>query len=878
MAHLHFQLPYHTSWGEKLCLCYRLSTGEAETADLSTEDGETWRGEIRTSAASESMTYRYQVRNEANLVLRTEEGEGRLLLLSGRSEVHLFDHWRDEPFSAAFRRSAFTECVFRAPHADEPATGRFLHLHALPPREGSCYGVAGSSKSMGQWDARQPGRMIRTGTYDWIFPLADDDFRNGAEYKYVLLSESDGNITAWENGGNRLLPAAADLPEQATLICRDSAARFPERLWRGAGMVIPVFSLRSEGSAGVGDFGDLYALVDTVARMGMSAIQVLPVNDTSATGTWSDSYPYNCLSVFALHPVYIDLREWRETEAFQACAERGKRLNALETLDYVAVMKMKTEFLRSLFDEIGTQTLNSPAYKDFFQENKQWLRPYSLFCHLRDRYETADFRQWGKYARYDEERLLRYLQENSEARRAADFYGFAQYLLYAQMARVRHHARELGIILKGDLPIGISPASVPAWVDGRLFHFDGQAGAPPDDFSANGQNWGFPTYDWEEMAKDGYEWWRRRIQQMARCFDAFRIDHVLGFFRIWEIPSEQISGVLGRFRPALPLQQAEIAAFGFKQAAEDLAYPSFSEEELTALCDKCGSNELRAFFEARNGGYALLPEADSQKKICERVKNKDLRQALMECVADVLFISDPERPGQFHPRIAPWNTCAFQRLDEADKQAFRRLHEHFFYHRHNAFWQEQTWEKLAAVTECSDMLPCAEDLGMVPQSVKGTLAALRILSLEIQRMPKQFGLRFDNLSENPYLSVSTIATHDMPPFRLWWKESEAAKAYWHEVLHRDGQPEEDPAPGICEEVVAMHLGSPSMLCLLSLQDWLAIDGRLRHPQPEKEQINHPSDPQQHWCYRMHLTLEQLGGDEAFRDKVRKLIAQSGRTA
>ena len=305
------------------------------------------------------------------------------------------------------------------------------------------------------------------------------------------------------------------------------------------------------------------------ADTGLQAVQLLPINDTTRMGSWRDSYPYNSVSVFALHPMYLSPLQWKNTAAYKVCKEEAEALNALPEIDYEKVFRLKMKFARSLFKETGMAVVKTAAYKQFCEENAHWLVPYTQFCVSRDRYATADFRTWPEH---DAELPPTELT----------FYACLQYWLHRQMMDVHETARTLGVLLKGDIPIGICKDSVPAWQDGRLFHFDGQAGAPPDDFAVKGQNWGFPTYNWEEMAKDGYLWWRRRLAHMEKYFDAYRLDHVLGFFRIWEIPTDQAYGLLGHFRPAL-LRRKKFKALASRRMWSNSASPSSLPQVLLIL-------------------------------------------------------------------------------------------------------------------------------------------------------------------------------------------------------------------------------------------------------------------------------------------------------
>ncbi len=884
MPKLRFHISYHTVAGEYVAVEICRSSGETSLVGLTTTDGHSWLGAVEVRSEADSLYYNYCVCRADGAVVRREASR-RKLPLGRRTRLFLDDNWDDGCIHSAFCRSAFTECVFRPQQTESLSAAYLLTVKALPAPENWHWAIVGSSAQLGEWDVEKALRLKRTDTYEWSVALNSVDFRDGLEYKYIMVSDYDNGQVRWEDDENRRIAPLLLLERNEAVLRTDCAPRIDWQPWRGAGVVIPLFSLRSEGSFGVGDFGDLEQLVRWAASTGLRAVQLLPINDTTTTGTWHDSYPYSGISVFALHPLYLDLREWKDTAAYQKRKAKGEQLNALSELDYEAAFHEKMDFLRELFAENGATVLKNPRFKTFKKENARWLDAYCRFSRLRDEHHTANSRDWP------EQDFEAAAPKTKTQRSAEDFYAYVQYLLHRQMSRAHDTARSLGVILKGDIPIGICRDSVPAWADGHLFHFNGQAGAPPDAFARHGQNWGFPTYNWDAMSKDGYAWWRERFRHMGRYFDAYRIDHVLGFFRIWEIPYEQEYGLLGRFRPALPFSEDEIRGYGFTSNVSEMARPLLTPARFEELAEEVGGNGLLRFFESYTAAdgrqmLALKPEYATQRKVRAAVGDEALRNVLLDVVAEVLFIEDDAQPGHYHPRIGAQDTHRFLSLPESERYAFNRLHDDFFYARHNIFWADEAMKKLPAIIgedeacekqTTSPLLPCAEDLGMVPSSVKGVLEKLNVLSLEIQRMPKRYGVRFDNLSENPWLSVSTIATHDMPPFRLWWREDAGqTQAFWRDVLGRSGDAPAEASPEVCELVVAKHLGSPSMLCLLALQDLLAIDGNLRHPDPAAEQINVPSCPNHYWRYRMHLTLEQLAAATGFNEKLRALVLSSGR--
>ncbi len=651
--------------------------------------------------------------------------------------------------------------------------------------------------------------------------------------------------------------------------------------WRGAGVAIPLFSLRSEESMGVGDFGDLKKMVDWAVATSQRVIQILPINDTTMNGTWEDSYPYNANSIFALHPQYIAVREiatLADSALRNELESEGRRLNALASLDYVGVMELKTRYLRALYDQMGGESLESAGFKKFFAKNRSWLEPYALFSTLRDKYATPNFSEWGDEATYSEKLLRRYCTKRSKSYSALAYYYFVQYHLHLQLSEAHEYAHSRGVAFKGDIPIGVSRTSADVWINPRLYRLDSQAGAPPDDFSVLGQNWGFPTYNWEEMAKDNFAWWSARFEKMAEYFDAYRIDHILGFFRIWEIPLDAVHGLLGHFNPAKPLtidEMRESYGFYFENEYREPAINDWLIGELFGV----DAEGVTAKYLKPIGGerYALKPKYGSQLKIAQNVENQGIRDRLMLLLDEVLFIEDPYKRGCYHPRISAQNTYKYRALNDWDKACYDNLYNDFYYYRHNDFWYGTAMQKLPTLINSTNMLTCGEDLGMIPHCVPRVMEELSIHSLEIQRMAKNPSVEFDNPANYPYLSVCTTSTHDMNPIRAWLLEDrETTARYLREMFGIEEEIGDDIPASICERVVLQHLASPAMLTILPLQDWLSIFEGERQSDPHSERINIPANSRHYWRYRMHCTLEHLVASSALNEKIRESIVGSGR--
>lgn len=884
-----FQIPYHTHWGEDV----RVLLSDDMVHPLHTRNGEIWRGclELDTTTSPAELSYQYAIFQDDVCIRKEWNGVKRRLTINpAYARLILNDAWRDRPEDSYFYSSAFSgEEVPYYPSGTEVSHAKSILLKVRCPRfrhKNWKLAVSGNQRILGEWDMKAPKMMQPCGSNEWCILLDATGIRYPFEYKYLAWDTENNCEGEWICGNNRQI-SSLPLQEGDLLVISDDEVHFDLPAWKAAGVAIPVFSLRSEQSFGVGDFGDLKKMIDWAVLTGQKVVQILPINDTTITHTWTDSYPYNSISIYAFHPMYIDLNQLEALEdagQWESFEQQRLKLNALPQVDYEAVNQYKLKYLHLLFQQMGETLLESTGFRQFFKENKHWLVPYSVFCYLRDKYGTPVFRNWPEHQVYHEEVISRMAEEDTACRPIARFNYFLQYVLHIQLRAASEYARSKGVLLKGDIPIGISPNSVEAWIEPHYFNLNGQAGAPPDPFSETGQNWGFPTYNWDTMQQDGYKWWKKRFHKMAEYFDAYRIDHILGFFRIWEIPSHSVQGLLGQFVPALPMSAEEINRFGLFFRKEAFTKPYITESILEAkFCELKEQVKQEYLFQITPHEYALRPEYNTQRQVEQHFLGKNdpqsnlLRNGLFELINNVLFVVDRKDPNLYHPRIAVQNEPVYESLTPSEKTAFDQLYTHYFYHRHNDFWYHEAMKKLPELTDSTRMLVCGEDLGMIPDCVKGVMDELRILSLEIQRMPKNPAETFGDPAHYPYRSVCTISTHDMSTLRGWWHEdANLTHRYFYDVLSGWGDyPIE--APGwLCDSIVLKHLLGNSMLCILSLQDWLSINEEVRYPDADAERINIPANPRHYWRYRMHLTLEELMRSTALNDRIREMIRKSGR--
>lgn len=895
---LSFHIEYRTSWGEEVRILGSIpelgNWDESNALPLTTADGINWKTSIEIQyPTSGNLKYTYYIYKDGMPIRKEWDSNARVLSVSNtdKNVYHNIDSWKNISEHEFLYSSAFTECLLARDAKVEKADtfNKTLILKVYAPRisKNYCLAILGNQASLGNWNEEKVCLMNDANFPEWQIAIDATKINFPLEYKFALYNLKERKIESWENSSNRYLSDPI-IKVNETITIADRYTNFNLPAWKGTGVAIPVFSLRTNQSFGVGDFTDLKMMIDWAVMTNQNLVQILPINDTTITHTWTDSYPYNSISIYAFHPMYADINKMGTLKDSQKKAyfdEKQKALNALSAIDYEAVNQTKWEYFHLIFEQEGKTALRSKAFLKFFADNKEWLQPYAVFSYLRDKYQTPDFRQWSTCSTYQQEEIENLCAVDSTDYQHIAIYYFIQYHLHLQLLEASTYARSKGIVLKGDIPIGISRNSVEAWTEPHYFNLNGQAGAPPDDFSVNGQNWGFPTYNWDVMEQDGYLWWMKRFQKMAEYFDAYRIDHILGFFRIWEIPLNAVHGLLGQFAPSLPMSREEIESYGMHFDEYKFTRPYIHEHFLGHVFGPHTDYVKNTFIQTTNQWeiYEMRPEFDTQKKVEAYFAGKTdtdsvwVRDGLYALISDVLFVRDNKNPMMYHPRISAQFDFIFNSLSDSDKSAFNRLYDHYYYHRHNEFWQQQAMKKLPQLTRSTKMLVCGEDLGMIPSCVPWVMNELQILSMEIQRMPKSTTVEFGEVWNYPYRSVCTISTHDMSTLRGWWKEDyQQTQRYFNSVLGQYGAAPDTASGQICEEIVKQHLYSHSLMCILTLQDWLSMDEQWRNPDIEAERINIPANPKHYWRYRMHVSLEELMKAESINNKIKELITLTGR--
>lgn len=599
---------------------------------------------------------------------------------------------------------------------------------------------------------------------------------------------------------------------------------------RLAGVAVPLFSLRRNGDAGCGDFASLEAFAPLVQQMGMSIVQLLPIEDTTLYGDDRDSYPYRPIASTVLNPIYIALDKLpplQDQSLECELQQEALRLHRQSSISYTEVWQLKRHWLWAAYREQAGcskhfQELRK-RYDDYHLKGHQGKKAPAWYhwARMRTALELSD--QIDIVLDTELEQLDVYEQSHAqEVCALIELYLYCYVIAQEQMLEAVGTLHRYGVSLMGDLPVGVALQSVDVRRYESCFNSLLSCGAPPDYFTPDGQNWGFPTYRWD--SPDIEPWWRERIAYLERYYDYLRVDHVLGFFRMWSIPRDGRTGMLGYFIPSKRYSEEEIERLGLRDTLR---------AEWIAPVDGVTTQEI-LWITCLDGGYA--------------------------------------------PRYDVEHAAPFAQLTDEQQEVMRTLCHDYFYRANEELWRKTGMKRLSLLKSLTTMQLCAEDLGMVPQCVYPVLEELEILKLYVERMPKSAGIEFEAA---PYFSVDSVATtstHDCEPLRLWWQQDEArSRRYYDLFLTEYGVPYDAIlSPALAEIIIHRHLESASLLCILPMQDWLALDPtHCATVAPESERINDPGNPDQVWSYSMPITVEEL--PDKWMAQVSQMVIRSNRS-
>ncbi|MDO4790446.1 MAG: 4-alpha-glucanotransferase [Porphyromonas sp.] len=732
------------------------------------------------------------------------------------------------------------------------------------PLNDSLY-ISGSIEELGSWNPEEALPFRRLGNR----LIAEIENAEKQSFEYKLIVKTLSGAVEWEVlEGNRVLR----MDGEEGIVVNLSLPIFNSiSLPRISGTVVPLFSLRTNDSFGIGEFADLKMVVDWVKQTNQQVIQLLPIYDTNFSASDERNYPYNSISTFALNPVYLSLKSIASKDILQ----KLKRLDRKDKVAYSSVLTLKMEAYRLYFEQlISSKEWMTKDYIFFYETHSSDLIEYALFKLYSSEHPDRPVSEWMPYETYLKEKIGK-KRKCSSLPLELHYYIYLQYLLYSQLLDAKAYAREKKVALKGDLPIGIAPNSVDSWVRPHLLNMNLKAGAPPDFFATEGQCWGFPTYNWKAIATEGYKWWTNRMKVMALIYDAIRIDHILGFFRIWSVPEYTDNACCGYFDPSIPLDGQTISQYVPNIDIDTLTLPLVTEEYTLSIASQKEVDELLdAGVLIRENNTLVMPEPK-----CRLLSLSLTEKAVIlaeKIRGECLFIKDAN--GGLQPRVLPESTVRYSLFSQDEKMTISALHHHYFHERNDALWYKTAMERLDRLSKSTRMLLCGEDLGFMTNAVPHILKKYNILSLNLPRISRKPEELFMTVSDVDYRCVLSTGTHDMPSLRVWWGSltpQEQTRVFLSMVPPQGlnylfQEPME--MGGLVNTLVKM----PALAVILPIQDWWALTGKYDHISPEQEQINRPDDPVHVWNYRIPETVENLLADRELKRKISKTIASRSR--
>jgi len=624
------------------------------------------------------------------------------------------------------------------------------------------------------------------------------------------------------------------------------------------GVVVPLFSLRSKESIGIGEFLDLIPFAQWAKNCGLDLIQLLPVNDTG-----EESSPYSARTAFALNPVYIRLQEISGAAEIlgDEPEKQNKKFAKHPRIPYVEVVRYKRKALREIFDKQKPEILKNEQFKNWTEQN-EWLLPYAQFCSLKAMNDEAPWKEWQKKDKIKTSDIL--------------FQKWMQWVAEEQFLRAVAEINKLGVRLKGDIPILINEDSADVWHYPQFFSLDNRAGAPPDMFCYSGQNWAFPTYRWDNLEKENFSWWRARVKHAEKFYHAYRIDHVLGFFRIWVVPEQEYTGILGHFVPSVPIYTDELCNIGIpRETVRYLTSPNFGEEQLGNWFGNVTERVKHAYFEPLQGSpgrYLLRKEYQSERAIMALEEEQFIKDELLNAYWNRIFVPSSS-DDVLWPYWYWYNAPVLYTLPEHEVNLIKDVMKNNEA-KQEGLWGENGRKLLSVLSKEADMLVCAEDLGAVPNCVPGILEDLDILALRVERWTrewKQEGNPYIPLDKYPRLSVCTTSNHDSSTILGLWSEHDFDRdLYWKHL----GQSSRVPAVLAAEHVKLMIeniFSANSLLAILPLQDLMALSQKFIPENPEEDRVNVPGTiGAQNWSWRMPCLLEELLSEGELNDNIAKL--------
>jgi len=641
------------------------------------------------------------------------------------------------------------------------------------------------------------------------------------------------------------------------------------------GVAVPVGALRTKNGIGVGEFSDLADFAVLCKKMKIGLIQILPVNDTGF-----ESSPYSSLTAFGLHPIYLRIEELAEYDGADNAIKKQiktakEKFDQYKRFAHSEILKEKIDICLAIYNANKTEIAKSSSGLSAWIEQNAWVREYAVYRRLKEKNDLKSWKDWKEYSVVTAGDIEK-LWNDKTLREEHFFWVWLQMSLDAQFSKASKAIADAGIVLEGDLPILMNDDSCDVWAHSGIFDCELSAGAPPDMYSPDGQNWGFPIYNWEFQETDNYSWWRQRLKIAEKYYNAYRIDHVLGFFRIWASSPNDYSSALGRFVPYTPVTTGDLKKLGFdKSRIRWVSQPHiptdelmevlrsnwggpFTADDINAAADKIFS---KALVRVNDEELWLFKKKITGEKDIDRL---DLHPAsrgyLLAKWKNRVFLE--YKKGKFFPLWQYRDAAAYRSFTQNEKNALEVLLEKK-QKKSERIWMQRGLKLLSVLIETSSMLPCAEDLGAVPLCVPRVLSKLKILGLRVTRWHRDW---FKNnqpyvpFEDYPVLSVCTPAVHDSSTVREWWNK-EADQAQFSAFIGVPSLPKVYN-PGTAKVILSKTASARSRFRVFQVQDLLHLSNNWYSENQEDERVNVPGTANEfNWTYRLPATIQEIAKDK-----------------
>ncbi len=664
---------------------------------------------------------------------------------------------------------------------------------------------------------------------------------------------------------------------------------------RKSGVAVPLGALRTDKSPFIGEFSSLIPFAKFCKKTGLEVIQLLPVLDTG-----TQSSPYSSLSAFALHPMYINLSE---IDGFAATKKKdqdfSQRYDALlkqekaDRFNYKLINDEKNTLLRQLYaNGAGEKDLSSKEYGAWLKKNP-WVPAYCVYKALKWKYMQASWKSWNEEDKNLSKDEITKRWKDKDLSHEHLFYAWTQYQAWKQFKDAADFVRDQGIILKGDLPILLNEDSCDVWSDSILFNQKLRAGSPPDGSNPTGQNWGFPTYNWKAHEEDDFAWWKLRLKLASQFYGAYRLDHVLGFFRIWAVPEGEDTAELGHTQPYASISRSQLEKIGFDEGRIHwLSEPHIPTEALgmgrsdearailTLFCTRLGDEELWNFKKSIKSAADIFAE---KIPLVTYERSQEIKNRLSRWFKNRTLIE--VKKNAFIPLWQYSDTQAWQSLSDLERLHLKELFDKAA-KKQEKLWEEQATTIFDALIPSAKMIPCGEDLGVDLACLPEVLKKYGILGLHVIRWTRQWAEPWQPyvpMEDYRPLSVVTTSVHDSSTLRQWWDEEKESARAFEKTFGEEKTSKSDTAaikslqadgpftPKAANFVLEEGAKTAGAWYINPLQDWLSMDKKLWLSDAVSERVNVPGTVSEfNWTYRMKDSVEKLSENKSIIEAIKKI--------